>query len=417
MKILVIGSGGREHALCWKLAQSPSVEKIYCTPGNPGIAQIAECLTGDAVEIAQQIGADFVVVGPEVPLAEGVVDALAAVGIPAFGPNKEAAQLEASKIFCKQILQKYNIPTGDFEVFDDVESARAYLNDYDAETPVVIKADGLAAGKGVVVAKTPAEAIAALADVATIGEGGRILVEECLTGEEVSLIAITDGTNVVTMVAAQDHKRVGEGDTGPNTGGMGCYSPVPAFPDSLRDEAIETILKPTVEALKSEGIEFRGILYAGLMLTPSGPKVLEYNCRFGDPETQVILPRLKSDLLPLLLGSAGVEGYDLATAECEWTDEAAVVVILASQGYPGPYRKGDAISGLDEAQTNGALVFHAGTTTKDGEIVSNGGRVLGVTALGSDFAVARENAYAAIDKIAFEGAHFRRDIGWRCLAR
>jgi phosphoribosylamine--glycine ligase len=416
MKILVIGSGAREHALCWKLAQSPLADQIYCSPGNPGIAQIAECVTGDPLEVAQRIRADFVVVGPEVPLAEGLVDNLAEAGILAFGPRKAAAQLEASKIFCKQLLKKYGIPTGDFEAFDDLESAQAYINDYDADTPIVIKADGLAAGKGVVIAQSHEEAVAALNEVAELGSGGRILIEEHLTGEEVSLIALTDGDNIVTMVAAQDHKRIGEGDTGLNTGGMGCYSPVPAFPDSLRDETIENILKPTVAALKAEGIEYRGALYAGLMLTPAGPKVIEYNCRFGDPETEIILPRLKSDLLPLLLASAGVEGYNLADTPCEWTNDAAVVVIMSSEGYPRSYRKGDVISGLVEAQQDGAIVFHAGTTAKDGQIATSGGRVLAVTALGPDFHAARECAYAAIDKITFDGAYYRRDIGWRCLA-
>ncbi|HEX8834276.1 MAG TPA: phosphoribosylamine--glycine ligase [Abditibacteriaceae bacterium] len=417
MKILVIGSGGREHALCWKLAQSPLVEKLYCAPGNPGIASVAECISGEAVEVAQQVGADFVVVGPEVPLSQGVVDDLKAVGIPAFGPNKVAAQLEGSKIFCKDLLKKYGIPTGDYEVFEDVESARAYINDFDADTPLVIKADGLAAGKGVVVAQNQNEAFAAVDEVATIGAGGRILVEEFLTGEEVSLIALTDGETVVPLVPAQDHKRVGEGDTGPNTGGMGCYSPVPAFSDEMYNYALEAILKPTVAALKAEGIEYRGALYAGLMLTPAGPKVLEYNARFGDPETQVILPRLKSDLLPLLLASAGVEGYELGSVECNWTDEAAVCVILASSGYPGAYHKGDAITGLAEAQTDGAIVFHAGTSQNDSKVVTSGGRVLGVSALGEGFEAARKGAYSAVEKIAFDGAHFRRDIGWRCLPK
>lgn len=415
MKILVIGGGGREHALCWKLKQSPLVSGLFCCPGNPGIAEIATCVEGDPLEAAKSIGADFVVVGPEVPLAAGLVDDLAAAGIPAFGPNREAAQLEGSKIFCKQLLRKYGIPTGDFEVFDDAESARAYLRDRDADEPVVLKADGLAAGKGVVVAKNAAEAIEAVDDMAAIGNNSRLLVEECLTGEEVSFIALTDGDTLVPMVAAQDHKRVGEGDTGPNTGGMGCYSPVPAFPDALREQCIETILKPTVAALKAEGIEYRGALYAGLMLTPDGPKVLEYNCRFGDPETQVIMPRLQSDLLPILLGTARVPGYELAAQECKWTDEAAVVVVMAAYGYPAEVRKGDAISGLEAAKD--AMVFHAGTTAHGGEIVTSGGRVLGVAALGKDFQAARANAYAAVDKISFAGAHFRRDIGWRCVGK
>lgn len=416
MKILVIGGGGREHALCWKLKQSPLVTELYCTPGNPGISQIATCKSGNAVEIAQEIGAEFVVVGPEIPLAEGIVDELKAIGIPAFGPGKQGAQLEASKIFCKDLLRKYGIPTGDYETFTDTDAARAYLRDMDADTPVVLKADGLAAGKGVVVAKNPAEAIAAVDDLAKINpDNANILVEECLIGEEVSLLALTDGESVVPLVPAQDHKRVGEGDTGPNTGGMGCYSPVPVFTDALLQETIETILKPTVAALKSEGVAFSGVLYAGLMLTASGPKVLEYNCRFGDPETQVVLPRLQSDLLPLLLACAGVGATALPDTPCDWTDDAAVVVVLASEGYPAGYRKGDVISGLAEAESTGALVFHAGTSEKDGAVVTSGGRVLGVTGIGADFSAAREKAYEGINRIHFTGAHFRRDIGWRAM--
>ncbi|HEX8550915.1 MAG TPA: phosphoribosylamine--glycine ligase [Abditibacteriaceae bacterium] len=413
MKILVVGSGGREHALCWKLKQSPLVSGLFCCPGNPGIAEVAECIAGNAVAAAKTIGADFVVVGPEVPLAEGIVDELAALGIPAFGPNKAAAQLEASKIFCKDLLKNHGIPTGDYEAFDDIESARAYLHDYDSEKPVVVKADGLAAGKGVVVAPNPTAAIDALDELGEIG--GRILVEEFLEGPEVSLIALTDGETVVPLVAAQDHKRALDGDEGPNTGGMGCYSPVPVFSDAMRDAVVESILKPTVAALKAEGIDYRGALYAGLMLTKGGPKVLEYNCRFGDPETQVILPRLESDLLPLLLGSAKVEGYDLNAQEVRWTDDAAVCVVMAAQNYPATPRKGDAISGLDEAAQTGAVVFHAGTSQKEDEVVTSGGRVLGVSAVGEDFQAARATAYAAVEKIHFDGAHFRRDIGWRCL--
>jgi phosphoribosylamine--glycine ligase len=416
MKILVIGGGGREHALCWKLKQSPLVTELFCTPGNPGIAQMATCLPGGFVEVAQQVGADFVVVGPDNALADGIVDDLKAVGIPAFGPNKQGAQLEASKIFCKNLLRKYGIPTGDYATFDNKDAAREYLSAMEAGTPIVLKADGLALGKGVVVARDPAEAIAALDDLPGLtSDNPNILIEECLVGEEISLLALTDGETVVPLVPAQDHKRVGEGDTGPNTGGMGCYSPVPVFTDELLQETIETILKPTVAALKAEGVPFSGVLYAGLMLTAAGPKVLEYNCRFGDPETQVVLPRLKSDLLPLLLACAGEGAAKLQDVPCEWTEDAAVVVILASEGYPASYRKGDTITGLAEAEATGALVFHAGTSEKDGAIVTSGGRVLGVTALGADFSAAREKAYAGIDKISFAGAHFRRDIGWRAM--
>ncbi|HEX8236484.1 MAG TPA: phosphoribosylamine--glycine ligase [Abditibacteriaceae bacterium] len=421
MRILVIGGGGREHALCWKLKQSPLLSELHCTPGNAGIAQIAQIHSGDPLAVAQQIGAEFVVVGPDAYLAEGLVDRLNAAGIPAFGPTQRGAQLEASKIFCKELLKNYGIPTGDFEPFETPEEAKAYLNDYDVTGPIVVKADGLAVGKGVVIAPDRDAAIDAVDEVLGIAQATmpdastRILIEEFMQGEEVSLLALTDGENLLPLVPAQDHKRVGEGDSGPNTGGMGCYSPVPSFTAEMYEAAVETILKPTVQALKSEGIEYRGVLYAGLMLTENGIKVLEYNCRFGDPETQVVLPRLQSDLLPLLLACAGVSEYSLPDVPCEWTDDAGVCVVLASEGYPGNYRKGDVISGLDEAQTEGALVFHAGTAQREGAIVTSGGRVLAVTALGSDFQAARKNCYGAVEQIHFEGAHFRRDIGWRCL--
>ena len=417
MKVLIVGGGGREHALAWKLAQSPLVSELYATPGNPGIAQIATCVEGDALSVARSIGADFVVIGPEVPLAAGLVNRLNVLGIPAFGPNKAAAQLEASKDFCKQLLKKYAIPTADFETFTSADPAKFHLC-AQTQFPVVVKADGLAAGKGVIIAQNRAEALAAVDTLFALQNGAvepKIVVEEFLEGEEVSLIALTDGENLLPLVPAQDHKRAYEGDTGPNTGGMGCYSPVPALTLELYEQAVREILYPTLAALRSEGIEYRGALYAGLMLTKSGPKVLEYNCRFGDPETQVILPRLESDLLPLLLACAGVGKTKLTDWPCQWTPQAAVCVVMASQGYPGEYRKGDAISGLDAARKDGAIVFHAGTKADGESVVSNGGRVLGVTALGDDFAAAREECYQAVAKIRFEGAHFRRDIGWRCL--
>jgi phosphoribosylamine--glycine ligase len=423
MKVLVIGGGGREHALCWKLKQSPLLSELHCTPGNVGIGQIAQIHSGEPVEVAQQIGADFAVVGPDAYLAEGIVDRLNAAGILAFGPTQRGAQLEASKIFCKDLLKNHGIPTGDFEAFETAAEAKAYLNDYDVTGPIVVKADGLAVGKGVVIAQGRDAAIDAVDEVLSVAQATmadastRILIEEFMQGEEVSLLALTDGENLVPLVPAQDHKRVGEGDTGPNTGGMGCYSPVPSFTSEMYDIAVETILKPTVAALRSEGIEYRGVLYAGLMLTPNGIKVLEYNCRFGDPETQVVLPRLQSDLLPLLLACAGHSEYSLPDVPCEWADGAGVCVVLASQGYPGSYRKGDAISGLDEAQSEGALVFHAGTSGHDGRTVTSGGRVLAVTALGEDFHAARENCYRAVERVEFAGAHYRRDIGWRCLDR
>lgn len=420
MKVLVIGSGGREHALCWKIAQSPLVEKVFCSPGNAGTAQVATNVTGGYVETARGVGADFVVVGPDGALAEGAVDELTATGFPAFGPTQSAARLESSKIFCKTVLQKYGIPTAKFATFESAEEARAYLAKQ-PDGPIVVKADGLAVGKGVVVAQNRQEAIEAVDDVlgiaaATVLDGSsRVLIEEMMTGEEVSFFALSDGTTLLPLIDVQDHKRVGEGDTGPNTGGMGCYSPVPSFTPELREQVIETILKPTLEGLKAEGVEYRGVLYCGLMLTPDGPKVVEYNARFGDPECQIILPRLESDIVPLLLASASVPGYELAEQTPQWSENAAVCVILASLGYPGSYRKGDAITGLSEAEANGALVFHAGTKQSGDEIITSGGRVLGVTALGPDFTAAREKAYAAVEKIHFEGAHFRRDIGWRAI--
>ena len=423
MKVLVIGGGGREHALCWKLAQSPLIDKLYCAPGNPGIARIAECLGGEAFDVAQRLRPDLVVVGPEAPLAAGLVDRLNAAGIPAFGPTQRAAQLEASKSFCKQLLKKYDIPTGDFETFEVAEVAKAYIRDKDDDVPTVVKYDGLAAGKGVIVAQTRREAEHAVDELWQLGHSQQnddssappLIIEECLAGEEISLIALTDGSTILPLVPAQDHKRIGEGDTGPNTGGMGCYSPVPVFDEALYQRAVHEILEPTLRALQTEGIEYRGVLYAGLMLTDDGPKVIEYNCRFGDPETQVILPRLKGDLLPLLLSCAG-QGAPLRELTAEWTEQAAVCVVLSSQGYPAAdYRKGDVITGLEEAENCGTVVFHAGTSARDSEIVTSGGRVLGVTALGDDFLEARQRCYSGVERIHFEGAHYRRDIGWRCL--
>ena len=420
MRVLVLGSGGREHALCWKLAQSPLLSQLFCCPGNEGIAQIATCISGEPVEVAQQIGADFVVVGPDGLLADGIVDRLNSVGIRAFGPTKQAAQLESSKIFCKNLLRKYQIPTAQAASFDSPDDAKTYISNLPDDVPVVVKADGLAVGKGVVVAQNRAEAIAAVDEVlgiahSTSGENNRVLVEEWMTGEEVSLMAITDGETILPFATAQDHKRIGEGDVGANTGGMGCYSPVPAFSTKQFDDAIENILKPTLAGLKAEGIRYRGVLYAGLMLTPNGTRVVEFNARFGDPETQVVLPRLKSDLLPLLLACSGHIEYSIAELPCEWTDEAAVCVVMAAGGYPAAYQKGDAISGLPQAAQNGALVFHAGTSLRDNQIVTDGGRVLGITALGDGFHDAREKCYDAVEKIGFDGAYFRRDIGWRCL--
>jgi phosphoribosylamine--glycine ligase len=414
MKILVVGSGGREHALVWKIKASPLVSEVFCTPGNAGIAQIATCLSGDAVEIARQIGADFVVVGPDGALADGLVDRLNEAGFPAFGPTQSAARLESSKIFTKNLLQKYNIPTAKFASFDNAADAKKYLEEQ-PDGPIVVKADGLAVGKGVVVAKNRAEALAGIDEVLGIasstvaGDAGRVVIEEFMTGEEVSFFALSDGESLLPLIEVQDHKRAFDGDKGPNTGGMGCFSPVPTFTPELRETVIKTILKPTLEGLKSEGVEFRGVMYCGLMLTENGPKVVEYNARFGDPECQLLMPLLQSDIVPILLASAGVGEKRLADFELEWSKKAAVIVVLAAQGYPATPRKGDAISGLETV--GDALIFHAGTTEDGGKIVTNGGRVLGVAALGENFAAARQRAYSAVEKVGFEGVHFRRDIG------
>ncbi|PQV62883.1 phosphoribosylamine--glycine ligase [Abditibacterium utsteinense] len=416
MKILVVGSGGREHALVWKILQSPLVSQVVCTPGNAGIAQICECLAGEPTEIAQKMKADFVVVGPDGALADGLVDRLNAAGFPAFGPTQSAARLESSKIFTKNLLQKYAVPSAKFASFKNAEDARNYL-EAQPDGPIVVKADGLAVGKGVVVAESRAQAIAGVEEVLGIAaqtvqnDAGAVVIEEFMSGEEISFFALCDGEELLPLIDVQDHKRLGDGDTGPNTGGMGCYSPVPSFTPALRETVIETILKPTLQGLKSEGIEYRGVLYCGLMLTETGPKVVEYNARFGDPECQLLMPLLKSDIVPVLLACAGIGEKKLSDFTLEWSDEAAVIVVLAAEGYPASPRKGDAISGLENVRD--ALVFHAGTKIENGEIVTNGGRVLGVVGLGDSFETAREKAYAATEKIHFDGMHFRRDIGWR----
>lgn len=418
MKILVVGSGGREHALVWKIKQSPLVSQVFCTPGNAGIAQICECLSGEPVQIAREIGADFVVVGPDGALADGLVDRLNAAGFAAFGPTQSAARLESSKIFTKNLLSKYGIPTAKFAAFESVREAQIYLVKQ-PDGPVVVKADGLAVGKGVIMAKNRSEALWAveevvgLASITSAQDEGRIVIEEMMEGEEISFFALCDGENLLPLVAVQDHKRAFDGDTGPNTGGMGCYSPVPVFTAQLRETVVETILKPTLQGLKSEGIEYRGVLYCGLMLTKDGPKVVEYNARFGDPECQLLMPLLKNDIVPILLACAGIGEKKLSEFTPKWSDEAAVIVVLAAQGYPSAPRKGDAISGLESVDD--ALIFHAGTKNQGETIVTNGGRVLGVVGIGDDFESARKKAYAAIAKIGFEGAHFRRDIGWRAM--
>ena len=418
MRILIVGSGGREHAIAWALSKSDKVERLYCAPGNAGIAELAECVPiGEdqfepLTKFAKEHEIDLVVVGPEAPLFAGLVDVLEEAGLKAFGPRRNAAIIEGSKVFTKQLMKKYNIPTAAYESFDNYEEALAYLRKQRA--PIVVKADGLAAGKGVTVAATLEEAERALREIMVdkvFGEAGaQVVIEEFLSGQEMSILAFVDGETVRPMVPSQDHKPVYDGDKGPNTGGMGTYSPVPHIPQSVVDEAIGTILIPAARAMVREGRPFRGVLYAGLMITEQGPKTVEFNCRFGDPETQVVLPRLKTDLADIFM--ATVNGK-LQEIEIEWSDEAAVCVVLASGGYPGPYEKGKPITGLDQVEQS--VVFHAGTKLADGRIVTNGGRLLGVTALGKDIAEARAKAYADIAKIRYEGKHYRTDIALKAL--
>jgi len=421
VKLLVIGSGGREHALVWKLSQSPRVNHIYCAPGNAGIGEIAECVNIAAEDIsalrdfALRHGVDLTVVGPEAPLVGGIVDEFAKAGLRIFGPSRLAAELEGSKVFCKRLLQKYNIPTARFAVFDDAEAAKSYLRTQSA--PIVVKADGLAAGKGAIVADSIECAIAAVDRLMVqkeFGEAGqRVVIEECLTGQEVSIMAFVDGSAILPMVPSQDHKRALDNDEGPNTGGMGAYSPVPILTDQLFDEIVQKILRPTVSAMAREGRKFCGVLYAGLMLTPSGPQVLEYNCRFGDPETQVVLPRLNSDLVDIL--EACVE-EKVSLVSPQWSERTCVCVVMASGGYPGAYEKGKPIHGLKEAsELEGITIFHAGTARHNGDFVTSGGRVLGVTALGDGYAETIERAYQAVRLIKFAGAHYRTDIGRKAL--
>lgn len=418
MRILVIGRGGREHAIVWALSKSPKVSKLFCAPGNGGIAALAECVPITELQFeeisafakAQQI--DLVMVAPDDPLAAGLVDHLEEKGIAAFGPRANAAIIEGSKVFTKNLLKKYNIPTAAYESFDAFEPALAYLRTQSA--PIVIKADGLAAGKGVTVARTMEEAEAALRDIMVDqvfgASGASVVIEEFLTGQEMSLLAFVDGSVVRPMVPSQDHKPVFDNDQGPNTGGMGTYSPLPHIPQEIVQEAIDNIVQPTADAMVKEGRPFKGVLYAGLILTPQGVKTIEFNARFGDPETQVILPRLKTDLLDIFLA---INNGTLAEQPIEWSDEAAVCVIVASEGYPAAYPKGLPISGLDQVQDS--IVFHAGTALKDGQVVTNGGRVLGITGLGKDIAEARQKAYADADRIHFDGKHYRADIAMKAL--
>ncbi len=419
----MIGGGGREHALVWKLTASPRVEKLYCAPGNPGIGELAECVALDGqdntalVTFAWENKIDLTVVGPEAPLANGIVDVFAAHGLKIFGPSQAAARIEGSKAFAKDLMRKYGIPTAGYGVFTDPEAAKAYIRNQGA--PIVVKADGLAAGKGVVVAMTEADALAAvdmiMRDAVFGAAGAQVVIEEFLTGEEASLLAFTDGRTVVPMVSAQDHKRVFDDDKGPNTGGMGAYAPAPVVTPAVLDRVTQEILQPAVDAMRAEGCPYCGCLYAGLMIDSAGrPKVVEFNARFGDPETQVVLPLLASDLPTVMEACIG---GTLDKTAVVWRDEAAVCVVMAAGGYPGEYGKGEVISGLAEASAAGAVVFHAGTARKAGNVVTNGGRVLGVTAMDGDVLRAIEKAYAGVRRIRFAGAHYRRDIAHRVVER
>lgn len=419
MKVLVVGSGGREHALCWKIAQRPDTE-VYVAPGNIGMVDVATLVNikvddiAGLVDFAKAEGIDLTVVGPELPLTLGIVDAFQEAGLACFGPNKAAAKLEGSKAFSKELMKKYGIPTAAFDTFTDVDKAKAFVDEIGV--PCVVKADGLAAGKGVIICMTREEADKAIEDMLTdhaFGDASAtIVIEEYMVGPEVSVLAFADGKSVLPMVSAQDHKRIFDGDKGPNTGGMGAYSPAPVYTEALSAEVNKTIIEPTIAAMAAEGTPFTGILYTGLMLTEKGPRVLEYNVRFGDPETQPIMVRMKSDIVALF--QACVNGK-LDEATLEWHDEAAVCVIMASGGYPASSEKGVPIHGLDDIAAEEAIVFHSGTAEKDGKIVTNGGRVLGVTAKDATIKGAIDKAYAAVEKINFDHMQFRRDIGARAL--
>ncbi|MDD5131021.1 MAG: phosphoribosylamine--glycine ligase [Candidatus Omnitrophota bacterium] len=422
MRILVVGSGGREHALVWKIAQSKLVAKIFCAPGNGGIAHLAECIDIKAddvfglLEFARKEKIDLTVVGPEVALSLGIVNEFIKAGLKIFGPNKNAANLEASKVFSKQLMQKYNVPTADFKVFDDPEAANKYIEKIGA--PCVVKADGLAAGKGVVVAKTVKEAKGAVASIMQdkiFGDAGeKIVIEECLVGQEASIMVITDSKQVLALASAQDHKRVFDNDQGANTGGMGAYSPASIVTADVLVEVMEKVIYRIIDGLAKEGIGYRGVLYAGIMLTKEGPKALEFNVRFGDPETEVILPRLKSDLVEVMLAATDEEL--IKVKNLYWDPRACVCVVCASGGYPGDYAKDKEIKGLEEAEKlKDIVVFHAGTKKSGDKILTSGGRVLGVTGLGDTIEDAIHKTYKAVSKINFEGMHYRKDIGAKAI--
>ncbi|MEQ1942126.1 phosphoribosylamine--glycine ligase [Mesorhizobium sp. VNQ89] len=421
MNVLLIGSGGREHALAWKLAASPLLTKLYAAPCNPGIAKEAELVALDiadhkaVVAFCTANAIDLVVVGPEAPLVAGIADDLRAAGIKVFGASKAAARLEGSKGFTKDLCARFNIPTAAYGRFSDAEAAKAYVRKQGA--PIVVKADGLAAGKGVTVAMTEAEALAAIDDCfsGSFGAAGaEVVVEEFMTGEEASFFCLCDGTTALPFGTAQDHKQVGDGDTGPNTGGMGAYSPAPVMTPEIIERTMKEIIEPTMRGMAEIGSPFSGVLFAGLMITSSGPKLIEYNVRFGDPECQVLMMRLKDDLLVLL--EAAADGQ-LAHMSARWRDETALTVVMAAKGYPGTPEKGSVIRGLDDAEQGGAAVFHAGTALSGGEIVANGGRVLNVTAMAKTVTEAQKQAYKAVDRIDWPGGFCRRDIGWRAVAR
>ena len=422
MKVLVVGSGGREHALCWAIAKSKKLQKLFCAPGNGGIAQVCECVDIGAEDISgivnfaksEKIG--LVVVGPEAPLVAGMTDRLEEAGIMVFGPSAEAAMIEGSKGMMKDLCAKYDIPTATYARFDECNAAKEYIRAHGA--PIVVKADGLAAGKGVILCRNENEAYAAIDHIMTENAfgnaGAEVVIEEFMTGEEASFFALVDGKHALPLVAAQDHKAVGDGDEGPNTGGMGAYSPVPVVDKTMAKTIMETIIDPTIRGMAADGTPYKGVLFAGLMITDAGPKLIEYNCRFGDPECQALMMRLESDLLEVLL--AAVAG-ELDKVELKWSRNAALTVVMAVNGYPGSYEKGSEIKGIDDAEAGGAVVFHAGTKTDGEKILANGGRVLNVTALAPGIAKAQAKAYDAVAKIDWPEGFCRGDIGWRAIDR